>query len=366
MRLQRRKLAARLFHLAAGMANALAALPGKLVPPPLRLVQLGAAFWQSRALYVAARLDLATELGDDSLDAAELAAKVGADADSLRRLLRMLAAMGVFEETSPGHYANNRLSACLRTDRPDSVRAMILMHNSPEMSRPWFETLERGIRSGACPFELTHGSDLFDFMDRTPAFDALFAQAMDQVEALTGDSFATGFHWGAFDRVFDLGGSKGAKAAAILKRHPHLRAIIIDRDQVIRGAREHWARNGGPCGGRLDFETGDLFGPLPTASARDVYLLSAVLHCFDDGDCVKALRNVASAAAGAHIVVLDMVMPAFRADLPTASFDMQMFMGTHGRERTLADWQTLFDRSGVRLHEVVELPSFVKMLVLRP
>lgn len=366
MTFQRRPLAARAFRVLAGLAAKLQDWPNRITPPPFRLLQLGSAFWQSRALYVAARMDLATILGDGRLSVAELAEQAGADPLALGRLLRLLAAMGVFQESAPSLYRNNRVSHSLRTDRRDSVRALVLMHNSPEMSRPWFETLEQGIRTGACPFQLCHGSDLFDLMDRFPAFDALFAQAMDQIEALTGDSFATGFHWGAFDRVFDLGGSKGAKAAAILRRHPHMRAVVIDREQVIRGARDYWANEGGgPCADRLRFEIGDLFGPLPAATAKDAYLLSAVLHCFDDDTCVRALRNVASAAAGAHIIVLELVMPTFRADLPSASFDMQMFMGTQGRERTLADWQAVFDRSGVRLLEVVDLPSFVKMMVLR-
>lgn len=367
MTFQRRPFAARAFRLLAGLAAKLQDWPNRMTPPAFRLLHLGSVFWQSRALHVAARLDLATILGDGRLAVAELADRAQADPQALGRLLRLLAAVGVFEESAPGVYGNNRLSHGLRSDRRDSVRALVLMHNSPEMSRPWFETLEQGIRTGACPFELCHGSDLFDFMDHSPAFDALFAQAMDQVEALTGDSFATGFHWGAFDRILDVGGSKGAKAAAILKRHPHIRAVVIDREQVIRNAREHWAKEGGaPCADRLSFQVGDLFGPLPAATAKDAYLLSAVLHCFDDEACVQALRNVARAAAGAHIVVLEMVMPAFRADLPTASFDMQMFMGTHGKERTLAEWQSLFERSGARLLEVVELPSFVKMMVLRP
>lgn len=370
MSLQRRRLAARLFHLAAGIGNALAGLPARLLPPPIKLVQIGAAFWQSRALYIAARLDLATALGDDSLDAAELAAKVGADADAVRRLLRMLAAMGVFAETKPGRYGNNRLSAGLRTDRPDNVRAMILMHNSPEMSRPWFETLEQGIRSGETPFRLCHGTDLYARMDADPDFDRLFAQAMDQVEALAGDSFATSFDWRAFDRIIDVGGSKGAKSVTILKRHPHLRAIVVDRPQAIAGAAQHWAgRNGADCLDRMRFEAGDLFTSVPTAaSAHDVYLLSAVLHCFDDELCAKALRNVAAAAAGtgSPIVVLEMVMGDFRADLASSSFDMQMFMGTSGRERTRAEWERVFAMAGVRLEEIVHLPSFAKMLVLRP
>ena len=40
-------------------------IPNKITPPPFRLIQIGSAFWQSRALYVAARLDIATVLGDD-------------------------------------------------------------------------------------------------------------------------------------------------------------------------------------------------------------------------------------------------------------------------------------------------------------
>ena len=56
----------------------------------------------------------------------------------------MLAAMGIFEEVSPRVFRNNKLSDCLREGNPQNVRAMILMHNSPEMSRPWYEQLEQG------------------------------------------------------------------------------------------------------------------------------------------------------------------------------------------------------------------------------
>ncbi|MGE5517107.1 MAG: methyltransferase [Bacteroidota bacterium] len=366
----RRPLAARLFDLATGLSTALARLPDKLVPPPFRLIQIGAAFWQSRALYVAARLDLATLIGDGQVEAATLAGRAGAHADSLRRLLRMLAAMGVFEEVRPGTYRNNRLSTALRTDRPNSVRAMILMHNSPEMSRPWFETLEDGIRTGQTPFELAHGMPLYDRMDADPAFDRLFAQAMDQVEALAGDAFTTAFDWRAFDRVIDVGGANGSKSMALLKRHPHLQAIVVDRPQTIAAAREHWTgHDTARTLGRMRFEAGDVFTSVPAStSAKDVYLLSAVLHGFDDHMCAKALRNVAAAAApnGCPIILLEMLMPDSHADMATASFDMQMLMATKGRERTLAEWEQVFEHGGVRLSEVVHLASFAKMLVLRP
>lgn len=372
MSLQRRPLAARAFALAARLANMLQAWPQRMTPPAFRLLQIGSAFWQSRVLYVAARLDLATVLADQAVSCTDLALKVGADARSLQRLLRMLCAMSVFEETAPGIYRNNKLSTALRSDREHSVRAMVLMHNSPEMSRPWLEPLEQGIRSGKPPFRLQHGQELYDYMDSHAEFDALFAQAMDQVEALTGDSFATEFDWRAFDRIIDVGGSRGAKSMAILKRHPHLQALVLDRAQTIRAAASYWQErqrpDADPCLARMRFEVGDVLVSVPTAnSSKDAYLLSAVLHGMDDDSCVQALRTVARAAAGkgATIVLLEMLMPARRADLMVASFDLQMFMGTRGCERTLDEWRRLFERANVHLVETVHLASFGKMLVLR-
>ena len=76
---------------------------------------------------------------------------------------------------------------------------------------------------------------------------------------------------------------------------------------------------------------------MPSATSnRDIYLLSAVLHGFNDDACIKMLRNVSQAASpkGASVVVMEMVLADFSADLAGTSFDMQMFMGTEGRERT--------------------------------
>jgi hypothetical protein len=369
MSLQKNAGAVRRFSRLMKFAGWLQNIPNKITPPPFRLMQIGSAFWQSRGLYVAARLDIATVLGDEHLTADEIAAHVSADPDATYRLLRMLAALGVFEEVSPRVFSNNGLSAYLREDHPKSVRAMILMHNSEEMSRPWYEQLEKGVQSGDVPFQLAHGQELFGYMDSHPEFDRLFSRAMDSVEALTGDSFALDFDWGRFERVIDVGGSKGSKSLAILKRHPHLEALVVDRAQVVREAEQHWTGREAPALlARLSFQAGDLFESVPAAtSARDIYLLSAVLHGFDDDSCVKALRNIAGACAGtgARIALMEMVLPESRPDLASASLDMQLFMGTRGRGRTLDEWLRLFDRSGLALEEQVSLQSFAKILVLQ-
>lgn len=369
MTLQKNAGAVRRFAKALRFASWLQNLPNKLTPPPLRLMRLGSAFWQSRALYVAARLDLATRLGDETLSVEELAARVSADGDAVYRLLRMLAAMGIFEEASAREFRNNRTSAYLRTDHPQSVRAMILMHNSEVMSRPWYEQLERGVRQGEVPFELAHGEDLFAYMDSHSGFDALFSEAMDTVEALVGESFATDFDWGQFERIIDVGGSRGGKALNILKHHPHLSAVVVDRAQVIEGAEAYWqARVDASLLQRLRFQAGDALEGIPSSSgAKDIYFLSAVLHGFGDDEAIRVLTNLAAAMGetGARAALMEFVMPASGADLSSASFDMQMFMATRGRERTRSEWERLFERSGLRLEEEVGLRSFGKLLVVR-
>ncbi|WP_017842799.1 methyltransferase [Methylotuvimicrobium buryatense] len=355
---------AKLMKFAAWLQN----IPNKVTPAPFRLIQIGSAFWQSQVLHIAVRLDIASILGDESLTVEVIASRASAQPDAIYRLLRMLAALGIFEEVFPQVFKNNALSAYLREDNPKNVRAMILMHNSVEMSRPWYEQFEQGVRSGEVPFKLSHGRELYSYMDEHAEFDALFASAMDCVEALTGDSFATDFDWGRFDRIIDVGGSKGSKSLAILKRYSHLTALVFDRNQVIQAAATNWTGKESPdLLSRLTYQAGNMLESVPAAKDdKDIYLLSAILHGMHDEDCIKVLRNlaIASTGTGARIVLMELVMPELKTDFSIAAFDIQMFMATRGRERTLTEWQALFEQSGLMLEEEIGLQSIGKMLLL--
>ncbi len=337
-------------------------LPEKLTPPPFRLLQLGSAFWQSRVLYTAAQLDIASQLKDSAMSIAELARSVDVAPDSLNRLMNMLSAMGIFHQEPNGEVRNNRLSSYLRRDNPRNVRAMILMHNSDEMSRPWYRHLEQGIRENKPPFKLANGSELFSYMSRHPAFDELFSHAMSSVEALGSDSFVSDFKWSRFSRIFDLGGSSGSKSRAILQQHPQLEAVVVDRPELIRQQQAQ------TCPPNLSFQAGDLLKEVPASQdTRDIYLLCAVLHAFNDSDCIRILRNIARASVdtGARVAIMELVMPEQNADLTHCAFDMQMFIGTSGRERTLQQWQSIFYHAGYKLEESVRLRPFGHIMVLK-
>lgn len=77
--------------------------------PPLaaRLRAISNAFIQSQALYTAARLRVADVLAEGPLPNGELAQRLGAHPERLYRVMRMLAVLGVFQESEPGGYVSS-------------------------------------------------------------------------------------------------------------------------------------------------------------------------------------------------------------------------------------------------------------------
>lgn len=70
--------------------------------PAAQLMSTAGAFMQSQAVYAAAHLGVADALAAGPLPAAKLAAAVGAKEGHLRRLLRLLVLVGIFDEPEPG------------------------------------------------------------------------------------------------------------------------------------------------------------------------------------------------------------------------------------------------------------------------
>ncbi len=344
-------------------------IPNRITPPPFRLLQLSSGFWQSRILYIAVRFDIATKIGNDTLNSTEIAELILAQPDATDRMLGFLSAMGIFKKTTNGNYKNNRLSNFLRQDKTNNITAMILLHNSYEFSLPWYEQLEHGISTGDAPFKLSHKQELFQYLEVHQEFNLLFSRAMNSVENLIGDSFIKDFNWGQFHRIIDIGGSKGSKSISIIKDYPQIEALVMDKSAVIHEAQKHW--QGAVKQSILDhisFIEGDVFDSVPAAiNNKDIYFLSAVLHTFNDNDCVKALSNITQAIgkSGAQIAIFEIIMADSKPDLVSTSFDMQMFMACQGRERSLTNWKDIFSRCQLKLEEVIQLRTFGNILLLR-
>ncbi len=114
------------------------------------------AFVVSRAIYAAARLDIADHLIDGPRSVDHLASKSETDSFTLYRLLRTLASEGIFEEVSDRVFGLTPSAACLQRGAPNSIRSYVLLLGDESHQRSWDE-LTYSVRTGAAAFSHVWG-----------------------------------------------------------------------------------------------------------------------------------------------------------------------------------------------------------------
>jgi hypothetical protein len=326
------------------------ALP-QAVPPSFALFQMITGKFVSRAVYAAARLRLADLLADGPRTAAELAASTGNHAPSLQRLLRALAGLGVLATVSGGEprFALTPVGELLR-DTPGSLRAMTLWICDPRHDRAWDEIFH-SLATGEPGFDQAYGMPVFDHFARDPDFAAIFNDAMTSLSATTHPAVVAAYDFSGLHLLVDVGGGHGSLLSGILAAHPHLSGIVYDLPQVIEGTRAALAAAG--LEGRCRAEGGSFFERVPEGA--DGYILSFVLHDWDDERATAILRNVRQAMSPeGRVLVVEGLIP--EGDEPALSklSDLEMLVMTSGgRERTAEEFGELFAAAGLRLTRVV-------------
>src|SRR3954471_3653010 len=132
--------------------------------------------WVSRAIYVAAKLQIADLLADGPRSAEELADAVGVAPRPLYRLLRALVGVDVFARDADGRFQLNPLAEPLREGGPDSLRALAVMVGE-EQDRCWDDLLET-VRTGETAFDRLYGRPAFDYLGEHPEQARIFDAAM--------------------------------------------------------------------------------------------------------------------------------------------------------------------------------------------
>src|SRR2546427_9389201 len=262
----------------------------------MRLVEISAGYWLPRALHVVADLAIADALDQEPLSAADLAKAVGADADALDRVLRLLASHGVFDRRS-GKYAHNSLSRALRSDHPQSMRAYVRLVGLPLFWKSW-GALEQVVRSGKPAV-----SDIFTYFREHPQETEIFDAGMKSKAQSAISPVIAAYDFSIFGTIGDIGGGLGHLLKAVLKSVPKLRGVLFDQPHVVErvGVDETIAS-------RLILQGGDFFrGPLPRC---DAYVVMEVLHDWADEQSRQILQQIRKAAPGlAKLLVVETVLP---------------------------------------------------------
>ena len=325
-----------------------------------RLHQIGAGYWVSQALYVAAKLGVSDALADGPRPVEELAAIVGADAGALFRLLRALAGYGLFTQTTPRCFGLTELGQIMRSDVPGSMRALAM-----RIEWDWrtWEHMLYSVRTGRTAFEHIYGESFFEHLQRHPERAAVFDEAMTVYVKAHGVAVASAYDFSPFGTIVDVGGGHGAMMQAILLRYPRARGVLFDLPRVIVGAREAIDRAG--LSARCRCVGGDFFAGVP--NGEDGYLLSSILHDWDHQRSLTILRNCRRAMPEhARLLIVEMVIPEGDEPFFGKLVDLQMLVTLGGLERTAKEYQQLLVEAGFELIRIIPTQSPASLLEAAP
>ena len=320
------------------------------MPPSAILMQMIRGAVVSQAIYVAAKLGIADLLNDGPKRSDELTQITATHAPSLYRVLRLLAALGVFAEIEEGRFGLTPLSECLQTLVPGSVRAWALMTETSGGLAP-LENILYSVKTGEPAFDHLYGMGLFQYQAQHPKDDAGFNAAMTERTAAVATTVAAVYNFSGMRTVVDVGGGYGIFMVTILKAYPVLHGVVFDQPHVVAGAQALLETAG--VANRCEIMAGDFFATVP--GGGDAYVLSNILHDWNDKRAVKILTNCRQVMAenGRVLVVDGLISEDARHSLLALTTDLAMLVITGGRERTEAEYGQLFAAAGLRLTKVI-------------
>ncbi|MEU6496101.1 methyltransferase [Streptomyces sp. NPDC046984] len=310
------------------------------------------------AIRAAATLGLADLIAEGITTADALAERTRSDADALRRLMDHLAASGLLEEPDPGCYAITDLGRVLRDDHPARTRAWLDLDGGMGRSDLALSGLLTTIRTGEPAYPDRFGASFWEDLAANPtraaSFDTLMETHLANVEAA-----ADSYDWSSAGHVVDVGGGSGKLLTRILNANRELRGTLVELPGTAENARRQLAD--ASLTDRCTVVPGTFFDPLP--SGADAYVLSFVLHDWNDRRAAQIFDRCAAAAAPhGHVVVIERLREEGMKQPWATAMDLRMLLTVGGRERTLDDFRALAATVNLTLNTAVQTPTGASVL----
>lgn len=331
----------------------------ELAPPPFALLELSMGVILTKAIYAAAELRIAEEVYEGPIPPAEIARRVGADAESVGRLMRLLASHQIFESRADGTYALTPMADALRADHPMSMRDIAVLTGHPTHWEDWGQFLET-VRTGEPGVPRQRGMGMFEYLARNREYGEVFIRGMGNMSETETLPVVAAYDFSRFGTVVDFCGGHGGLLAGILQQTPELRGILSDPRVEENGAAAFLAEQG--VADRCSTHVGDLFDPV--VEGGDAYVLKHIVHDWPEEQALQILRNIRAAMKpDGRLLLVEMVLPEEGdAPHPGRLVDMWLMLLVGGKERTPSQYADLVSRAGFKLERVVETASSVSIV----
>lgn len=297
--------------------------------------------WLAQAVRAAVDLSLAEHLADGPRTAAQIAEAEGSDPATTARFLRACASMGLVSYGEKG-FSGTEVLAVLHRDAPLSLRDLAASQSSACLWLTWARIPE-AVRSGEGQTTQALGMPFFDYLAAHPDEGVLFGAAMASMSAPVIREAVEVIDVEGVTTVVDVGGAHGSFALALLAKHPRLDAVVLDLPHAVPGARAAAVEQG--LDSRFTAVSGDFFTAVPPG---DLLLLKFVLHDWSDDDSIRILTTCRDALRpGGRIVITEIVIDDHAPGIAPL-MDIAMLASAGSRERTLAEFDDLLTRAGLR------------------
>ena len=305
------------------------------VPPEVSagqlVFQVASGYMASAALQVAMRLDIAARLSNGPRPVADLARETGVQTDGLYRVLRALAGLGIFAESSPRTFALTPAAELLRRG-PGSLGDGIEFITDPLHFKTYAEALH-SVQTGQPAAEKVVGMPLFEYLAKTPQWSTSFNNAMTAFSANVMPAVLKAYDFSGIGTLVDVAGGHGHVLTSVLRDYPQMRGVLFDLEHVIAGSGPLLAASG--VQNRVRGESGDFFQAVPAGG--DAYIMKHIIHDWDDERAAAILSNIRKALDGkpqGRVILLEAVLAAGNVPDFAKLLDLEMMLFPGGRERT--------------------------------
>ncbi|MCP4134203.1 MAG: methyltransferase [bacterium] len=304
-----------------------------------QMMQFITSKWITKPIYIAAKLGIADILSNGPRSVQEIAKETGTYEPYLYRVLRALAGVGIFSEQENRVFELTPMAESLQTG---AMRSLALMFLSDWHNKAWEELFDC-VKTGKIPFEEAFGMQAFEWLGKNPEAGEIFNEAQSIKAAISHSHIINYYDFTEINTLTDIGGGYGGLMIAILGANPHIKGTIADLPEVVKKTREIIiSKNLEKSCNSIDY---DFFLEIPPES--DIYIMSHILHDWDDKRCKTILQNCRKAMNNeSRLLILENVLPEGNEFSITRLLDLEVLVMGGGCERTMSEYKNLFDSAG--------------------
>jgi hypothetical protein len=311
-----------------------------------KMMQFITAKWISKPIYVVTKLGIAEILSDGPKTIEEIAQRSNSNTTNLYRVMRALASFGIFSEIESKTFALTPMAECLKSG---AMRSIALMFLSDWHDKAW-DKLLYSVQTGEIAFIAAHGIPCFNWLKVNHEAAEIYNEANFIKAKVTHSAIIDSYDFTKINTIADIGGGYGGLIIKILEAYPSITGIIADDPYVFQNTKKIINTHG--LDERCKTINCNFFKEIP--SGYDAYLMSHILHDWNDEQCSIILKNCHKAMhVESKLLIIEMIVPMGNEPSISKLMDLEVLVMGGGGERTKGEFCNLITSSGFSLDRII-------------